>query len=48
MKAIEVGAAPHRAEPTSKRMTEARKTRRLLAKVYRRPKVSWTAQLART
>ena len=47
MKASEVGAAPHRAEPASNRMMEARKVALTLKTRYTLPNSSWKAQLVR-
>lgn len=45
IKAIEFGAAPQRAEPASKRRTEAMKTGLMLKTVYIFPNKSWKVQL---
>jgi hypothetical protein len=45
MKATDVGAAPHTAEPTSKMKTAMRKTILMLQKVYSLPKSSWKAHV---
>ncbi len=45
MKAIEVGAAPQRAEPASKTMIDAKKVALMLKKAYSFPNTSWKAQL---
>lgn len=45
IKAIELGAAPQIADPTSNRATEKRKTALMLRKVYIFPKMSRKAQL---
>ncbi len=45
IKAIELGAAPQRAEPTSNNAIEVKKTALMLNKVYIFPNTSWKAQL---
>jgi hypothetical protein len=43
--AIELGAAPHIAEPTSKSTNDVKKTYLTRKQVYILPKTSWNAQL---
>lgn len=45
MKAIEFGAAPHRAEPTSNRKIDVMNVTLMLNTVYSLPNTSWKAQL---
>lgn len=47
MKDTELGAAPHRAEPASKRKMADRKTNLTLKNEYILPKSSWNEQLVR-
>lgn len=47
MKAIELGAAPQRADPVSNSVMDVKKMALMLKRVYSFPKSSWKAQLER-